>query len=106
MINLISFSDFINESRIAISWAKPSSTTTKILSFIEEKGKVTKKELSEFLDCVPEDASGKKPDSSWARKNKRYVKYKIEEEAPNFYCLTPLGKRVLKSFKVNETYSV
>ena len=103
MINLLPFEDFINESRIAISWAKPSVTTTKILSFIDEKEKVTKKELMEFLGTIPEDASGKKPDISWVRKNKRYVKYKIQEEEANFYCLTTLGKRVLKSFKMNET---
>lgn len=103
MINLLLFNDFVNESRIAISWAKPSAITTKILSFISEKEKVTKKELTEFLCSIPEDASGKKPDISWVRKNKRYVKYKIQEEEANFYCLTTLGKRVLKSFRINET---
>jgi hypothetical protein len=106
MINLLGYNEFLNESRIAISWAKPSTTTTKILSFIDEKEKVTKKELVEFLSSIPEDASGKKSDISWARKNKRYVKYKIQEEEANHYCLTTLGKRVLKSFKMNETYSL
>jgi hypothetical protein len=56
----------------------------------------------EFLDSIPEDASGKKPNISWARNNKKYVKYKIQEEEANYYCLTPLGKRVLKSAKINE----
>lgn len=105
MINLLGYGEFLNESRIAVSWAKPSPTTTKILSFIDEKEKVTKRELVEFLSSIPEDASGKKPDISWARKNKRYVKYKVQEEEANYYCLTTLGKRVLKSFKMNETSS-
>jgi hypothetical protein len=104
MINLLGYREFLNEGRIAISWAKPSTNTTKILSFIDEKERVTKKELGEFLCGIPEDSSGKKPDISWARKNKRYVKYKVQEEEANYYCLTPLGKRVLKSFKMNETY--
>jgi len=99
---ILTFKEFLSESRIAVAWAKPSQTTTKILSFIDEKQKVTKKELMEFIDSIPEDASGKKPNIAWARNNKKYVKYKIEEEEANYYCLTPLGKRVLKSARINE----
>ena len=103
MTNLIiKYIDFINESRIPVAWAKPSQLTTKILSFIDEKQKVTKKELMEFLDSIPEDDSGKKPNISWARNNKKYVKYKVQEEEANYYCLTPLGKRVLNSSRINE----
>lgn len=103
MINLREYEDFINESRIPVAWAKPSALTTKILAFISEKEKVTKKEMLEFFESIPEDASGKKPNISWVRNHKKYVKYKIQEEEANYYCLTPLGKRVLKSFKINET---
>jgi DNA-binding PadR family transcriptional regulator len=103
MTNILKFDEFINESRIPIAWAKPSQLTTKILSFIDEKQKVSKKELIEFLESVPEDASGKKPNISWVRNHKKYVKYKIQEEDANYYSLTPLGKRVLKSSKINET---
>jgi len=100
--NLLSYDEFVNESRIPIAWAKPSQLTIKVLSFIAEKEKVTKKELSEFLDSIPEDASGKKPSMSWARGQKKYIKYKVEEEAANYFFLTPLGKRILKSATVNE----
>jgi hypothetical protein len=75
MINkILLYDEFILESRIAIAWAKPSATTTKVLSFIGEKEKVTKKELSEFLNSIPEDASGKKPSMSWVRNQKKYIK--------------------------------
>lgn len=100
---ILSFDDFINESRIAIAWAKPSQMTAKVLSFISEKEKVTKKDLCEFLDGIPEDESGKKPTMRWVRNQKKYIKYKVQEEEANYFTLTPLGKRVLKSFRINES---
>lgn len=104
MINgILTYGEFIMESRIAIAWAKPSVTTTKVLSFISEREKVTKKELLEFLDSIPEDASGKKPSMSWIRNQKKYIKYRIQEEDSNYFELTTLGKRVLKSSGINET---
>lgn len=103
--NILTYEDFINESRIPIAWAKPSALTTQILSFIDEKQKVTKKELIEFLESIPEDASGKKPSISWVKLHKKYIKYKVQEEEANYFFLTPLGKRVLKSSKINETTS-
>lgn len=99
---ILSFQDFVNESRIPIAWAKPSEMTAKVLSFISEKEKVTKRDLAEFLDSIPEDESGKKPSMRWVRNQKKYIKYKIQEEDANYFELTPLGKRVLKSFKINE----
>ena len=103
MINkILSYDEFILESRIPIAWAKPSVTTTKVLSFIKEKEKVTKKELLEFLDSIPEDASGKKPSMNWVRGQKKYIKYKVQEEEANYFSLTTLGKRILKASSVNE----
>ena len=105
MINIVKYEEYnkysgdLNEGRIPIAWARPSEKTIKILSFISEKEKITKRELREFLDSVPEDASGKKPTMSWVRSQKKYIKYKIEEESANYFCLTPLGKRVLRSSK-------
>jgi hypothetical protein len=98
--NILSYKEFINESRIPIAWAKPSTTTINVLSFIEEKEKVTKRELIEFLDSIPEDASGKKPTMNWVRGQKKYIKYKVQEEEANYFSLTPLGKRILKFSKV------
>ena len=99
---ILSFTDFINESRIPIAWANPSQMTAKVLSFVAEKEKVTKKELCEFLDGIPEDESGKKPTMRWVRNQKKYIKYKVQEEEANYFSLTTLGKRVLRSFNVNE----
>jgi hypothetical protein len=99
--NILSYEEFVNESRIPIAWAKPSNTAIKVLSFIGEKEKVTKRELTEFLDSVPEDASGKKPSMNWVRGQKKYIKYKVQEEEANYFSLTPLGKRVLKVSTVN-----
>lgn len=103
MNNILRYNEFILESRIPIAWAKPNELTIKILSFIGEKENVTKKELNEFLDSIPEDASGKKPSMSWVKSRKKYIGYKIQEEDANYYFLTTLGKRVLKSSKINET---
>jgi hypothetical protein len=103
MINIIDYKKYVetlNEGRIPIAWARPSEKTIKVLSFISEKEKVTKKELKEFLDSVPEDSSGRKPTMSWVRGQKKYIKYKIEEESANYFCLTPLGKRILRSSRV------
>ena len=52
---------------------------------------------------MEEDASGKKPSMAWVRNNKKYIKYKIEEEEANYFCLTTLGKRILRSVRINET---
>lgn len=100
--NILSYKEFINESRIPIAWAKPSATTIKVLSFIGEKEKVTKRELTEFIDSIPEDASGKKPSVNWVRGQKKYIKYKVQEEEANYFSLTTLGKRILKASSVNE----
>ena len=102
MNNILEYSKFILESRIPIAWAKPSQITTTVLSFIAEKEKVTKKELMEFLDSIPEDASGKKPSMNWVRGQKKYIKYKVQEEEANYFSLTTLGKRILKASSVNE----
>jgi hypothetical protein len=40
---------------------------------------------------------------SWVRNQKKYIKYKIQEEEANYFELTPLGKRILKSSGINET---
>jgi hypothetical protein len=79
-----------------------SSTLSKNYTVVyNEKEKVTKRELTEFLDSVPEDASGKKPSMNWVRGQKKYIKYKVQEEEANYFSLTPLGKRVLKVSTVN-----
>ena len=100
---ILSYNEFINESRIAIAWAKPSRSTISVLQFISEKEKVTKKELMEFLGGMEEDSSGKKPSMRWVSNQKKYIKYKVQEEDANYYHLTPLGNRVLKASILEES---
>lgn len=107
MINnsILTYNEFINESRIPIAWAKPSKASINVLQFIDEKERVTKKELVEFLESMEEDSSGKKPSMKWVRGQKKYIKYKIQEEEANYFTLTPLGKRVLRSSILQESNS-
>jgi hypothetical protein len=39
---------------------------------------------------------------NWVRGQKKYIKYKVQEEESNYFSLTPLGKRILKAARVNE----
>lgn len=100
---ILSYNDFINESRIPIAWAKPSRSALTVLQFISEKEKVTKKELMEFLDSMEEDDSGKKPSMKWVKGQKKYIKYKIQEDEANYFTLTPLGRRLLRSSTLHES---
>jgi hypothetical protein len=103
MINkILSYSEFINESRIPIAWAKPSRSSITVLQFISEKERVTKKELIEFLGGMEEDATGRKPSMKWVKGQKKYIKYKIQEDEANYFTLTSLGKRLLRSSVLQE----
>ena len=66
----------------------------KVLSFINEKGKVTKTELKEFFDTLEEEL-GKKPNFEWIRKNQQYVTKEISESDEIVYSLTKRGNKVL-----------
>jgi len=101
--NILSYHEFINESRIPIAWAKPSRSTISVLQFVSEKEKVTKKELMEFLDSMEEDSSGKRPSMKWVNNQKKYIRYKVQEDEANYYSLTPLGRRVLKASILDES---
>lgn len=100
---ILSYEEFINESRIPIAWAKPSRSTISVLQFISEKEKVTKKELTEYLNSMEEDSSGKKPSMRWVNNQKKYIKYKVQEDEANYYHLTPLGRRLLKASTLDES---
>jgi hypothetical protein len=103
MNNIVKYDDFLFESRVPIAWAKPTEKLINLLSFIDENKKVTKRELREYIESIPEDASGKKPTMKWARSQKRYIRYKVQEEEANYFSLTPLGRRLLKQGRINET---
>jgi len=101
MSRILNYSGFLNESRIAIAWTGKNETRDSILSFIGEKEKVTRIELDEFLLSLPEE-KGKKADFRWIKRNKHLIKRHIEENGPNFYTLTSLGKRILRLSRINE----
>jgi hypothetical protein len=80
----------------------PRQTVTLICCSPEgEKEKVTRIELDEFLLSLPEE-KGKKADFRWIKRNKHLIKRHIEENGPNFYTLTSLGKRILRLSRINE----
>lgn len=95
MLHILKYSSFINESRIPIAWTGKNETRDSILSFIGDKGKVTRMELDEFLSSLPED-KGKKADYKWIKRNKHLIKRNMEENGPNYYTLTQMGKRILR----------
>lgn len=101
MCSIELYSEFIEESRIAISWTGKNELRHSILNFISEKERVSRIELEEYLLSLPEE-KGKKPDFKWIKRNKHLVKRNIDENGPNFYTLTQLGKRILKLTRINE----
>jgi len=66
----------------------------RVLSFINEKGKVSETELREFFDSL-EEIIGKKPNWSWVRNNAAYIDKEILENGEVYYTLTKRGERVL-----------
>jgi len=75
---------------------------TKILSFIAEKGTVSKKELMEYFSVLKEEV-GKKPSWSWLRKNSALIDSELDENGDTTFSLTKRGKRVLEVCKNFET---
>lgn len=75
---------------------------TKILSFIAEKGTVSKNELLEYFSIIEEDL-GKKPSWSWMSKNSHLVSSKVDENGETKYSLTKRGQRVLDVYRNYET---
>jgi hypothetical protein len=101
MSKILSYRDFINESRIAIAWTGKNETRDSILSFIGGKDRVTRMELDEFLLSLPEE-KGKRADFKWIKRNKHLVKRHIDENGPNYYTLTSLAKRIMRLSRVND----
>ena len=101
MSKILSYRDFINESRIAIAWTGKNETRDSILSFLGGKDRVTRMELDEFLLSLPEE-KGKRADFKWIKRNKHLVKRHIDENGPNYYTLTSLAKRIMRLSRVND----
>jgi len=110
----IDFDTFVNENVLLVSerlTAKRKYTSehpavtmnyeapvrNKILSFIGEKGEVSKSEMEEYLKSLKEE-TGKRPNSGYLKDNRHLIK-KVENESGVFYKLTDRGKTVLEKYK-------
>ena len=101
----------VSQSRYGNEYQNGNLKDTKLRKFLMEKynnrcnycGSIEKLEveLDEFLLSLPEE-KGKKADFRWIKRNKHLIKRHIEENGPNFYTLTSLGKRILRLSRINE----
>jgi hypothetical protein len=98
-----SFEEFLNESRLTYKRkytdAHPEGAVSsrgpireRILSFVNEKGKVTYKEMTEFIKGVNEETGGT-TSRKWLNKNTSYFKIR-ERNGEKIYSLSEKGKRV------------
>jgi hypothetical protein len=102
MNNLKNFEEFINESLTPVLFiSSKNKNRNEIVKFVWEKQKVTKKELIEFAQTLGEGEVT--VDNKWISRNKQLIKCIVNEDGPNHFVLTKLGKRFAKSLFLNET---
>lgn len=116
MKHLISFNEFesLNEARKiqlkrkygerkAVTAGLRGPVRNRILGKIaeSENGKLTRKELKEFIASMNED-TGRKTSFSWVNRNSRYFKTIRESDGSVSYTLSKLGRRVLNRSKLDE----
>lgn len=102
MNNLKKFDEFINESLTPVLFiSSKNKNRNEIVKFVWEKQKVTKKELVEFAQTLGEGEVT--VDNKWISRNKQLIKCIVNEDGPNHFVLTKLGKRFAKSLFLNET---
>jgi hypothetical protein len=98
-----SFIEFVNEARVVVKRQYTSSHPEKavsdyapvrerILSFINEKGTVTRTQLLEFIRGLNE-TTGRTTSAGWINKNSNYFNVK-EANGTKYYSLSKLGERV------------
>lgn len=107
------FNDFlINEARLTYKRKytdnHPAGTVydnapvrERILSFVNEKGKATQKEILEFIKGVNEETGGA-TNRKWLNKNTSYFKIR-ERNGEKIYSLSEKGKRVHNSIMNQKT---
>lgn len=75
----------------------------KILSFVEEKGQVSKSELLEFLSKMNEE-EGTNVGWQYVRANSYFFKVRESKETgEKMICLSKIGSKVLEKTRVNES---
>lgn len=106
------FEDFLNEARLTYKRKytdnHPEQTVydrgpirEKVLSFVNEKGKVSHKEMLEYLKGINEETGGT-TSRKWINKNTSYFKIR-ERNGEKFYTLSEKGKRVHNSIMSQKT---
>ena len=88
------------ENRVAVV----TPVRQKVLSFVNEKGIVSKKDFAAYLQQFNEE-SGRNTTFRWVRENKHLFRT-IHENGELFFKLSKLGKRVLEKTKVNESINI
>lgn len=100
------FREFLNEARIVVkrqyTEQHPAKAVSdyapvreRILSFINEKGTVSRSQLLEFIRGFNE-ATGRTTSAGWINKNSNYFNVK-EANGTKYYSLSKLGERVHNS---------
>jgi hypothetical protein len=98
----MTFEEFINEGKIVVKRkytdkypsyeiGKYGPVREKILSFVKEKGIVSREELVEYINAINEDI-GSSTSLIWIYKNSKYFRV-IEKEGKKMYKLSPLGEK-------------
>lgn len=107
-----SFDEFLNEARLTYKRKYtdnyPEGTVydrgpvrEKVLSFVNEKGKVTHNEMINFIKGVNEETGGT-TSRKWVNKNTSYFKIR-ERNGEKIYSLSEKGKRVHNSIMSQKT---
>jgi hypothetical protein len=101
-----SFKEFLNEARVVVkrqytdrhpekAVSDYAPVRERILSFINEKGTVTRTQLLEFIRGLNE-TTGRTTSAGWINKNSNYFTIK-EQHGTKYYSLSKLGERVHSS---------
>lgn len=107
-----SFDEFLNEARLTYKRkytdTHPEQTVydrgpvrEKVLSFVNEKGKVTHNEMMNFIKGINEETGGT-TSRKWVNKNTSYFKIR-ERNCEKIYSLSEKGKRVHNSIMSQKT---
>ena len=107
-----SFDEFLNEARLTYKRkytdTHPEQTVydrgpvrEKVLSFVNEKGKVTHNEMMNFIKGINEETGGT-TSRKWVNKNTSYFKIR-ERNGEKIYSLSEKGKRVHNSIMSQKT---
>jgi hypothetical protein len=106
------FEDFLNEAKVVVkrkytdnhpekSISNNAPIRERILSFVNEKGSVTRQELLEFLKAMNEETGGS-TSRKWISKNPTLFMVK-EKAGVKTYTLSSYGKKIHESIMKQKT---